>query len=137
MASDGLPVADTGHTLLRWLATCCRSSPSLGDVKALQRRPDPGLMIHSDQGVQYCCDGFRKMLCEHQFVQSMSRRGNCWDNAVAESFFRSLKTEWFYHIDLRELFAYIEGFYNNQRLHTYLNYLSPAVFEKLKQKNAA
>ena len=59
------------------------------------------------------------MLCEHQFVQSMSRRGNCWDNAVAESFFQSLKTEWFYHIDLidqdhaeRELFAYIEGFYN-------------------------
>ena len=84
------------------------------------------------------------MLCEHQFVQSMSRRGNCWDNAVAESFFQSLKTEWFYHIDLidqdhaeRELFAYIEGFYNNQRLHAYLNYLSPAVFEKLKQKNAA
>ena len=127
-------------------------SPSLGHesvLKALsraiwQRRPDPGLMIHSDQGVQYCCDGFRKMLCEHQFVQSMSRRGNFWDNAVAESFFRSLKTEWFYHIDLidqdhaeRELFAYIEGFYNNQRLHAYLNYLSPAVFEKLKQKNAA
>lgn len=127
-------------------------SPSLGHetvLKALssaiwQRRPGPNLMIHSDQGVQYCCDGFRKRLFEHQFIQSMSRRGNCWDNAVAESFFRTLKTEWFYHIDLidqdhaeRELFAYIEGFYNNQRLHAYLNYLSPAVFEKRKHKNVA
>ena len=72
------------------------------------------------------------------FVQSMSRKGNCWDNAVAESFFRSLKTEWLYHIDLidydhaqQELFAYIEGFYNNQRLQEYLDYLSPATFERL------
>ena len=109
-----------------------------------QRRPDPGLMIHSDRGAQYCCDGFREAIDTHQFVQSMSRKANCWDNAVAESFFRSLKTEWLYHVDLidldhakRELFAYIEMFYNNQRLHAYLDYVSPATFERLKPKKVA
>jgi transposase InsO family protein len=127
-------------------------SPSLGHemvLKALScaiwnRKPDPGLIIHSDRGIQYCCDGFRKAIQTHQFVQSMSRKGNCWDNAVAESFFRSLKTEWLYHIDLidqdhaqQELFAYIEGFYNNQRLHAYLDYLSPATFERLIKQNVA
>jgi putative transposase len=100
------------------------------------RRPGPGLMIHSDQGTQYCCEGFRKAIKTNQFVQSMSRKGNCWDNAVAESFFRALKTEWAYHINLidihhakHELFEYIEVFYNNQRLHGTLNYLSPTHFE--------
>jgi len=110
-----------------------------------QRRPEPGLMIHSDRGIQYCCDGFREAIDEHQFVQSMSRKGNCWDNAVTESFFRSLKTEWMYHVDLddlehaqRELFEYIELFYNKQRLHATLDYVSPANFEKIsKQQNVA
>lgn len=127
-------------------------SPSLGHesvLKALyravwKRKPDPGLIIHSDRGIQYCCEGFRKAIYTHRFVQSMSRKGNCWDNAVAESFFRSLKTEWLYHIDLidqdhaeQELFAYIEGFYNNQRLHAYLDYLSPATFERLTKQKVA
>ncbi len=101
-----------------------------------QRRPEPALMIHSDRGIQYCCDGFRQAIDRHQFVQSMSRKGNCWDNAVTESFFRSLKTEWLYHVNLkdldhaqRELFEYIELFYNNQRLHATLDYVSPANFE--------
>jgi|TARA_B100000315_G_C14510587_1_gene556744 transposase InsO family protein len=105
-----------------------------------QRRPEPGLMIHSDRGIQYCCDGFRQAIDRHQFVQSMSRKGNCWDNAVTESFFRSLKTEWLYHVDLkdldhaqRELFEYIELFYNNQRLHATLDYVSPADFEAQQQ----
>ena len=89
-----------------------------------QRRPQPGLMIHSDRGIQYCCDGFRKAVDAHQFVQSMSKKADCWDNAVSESFFKTLKTEWLYHVDLtdidhaeRELFEYIEMFYNNQRLY--------------------
>jgi transposase InsO family protein len=127
-------------------------SPSLGHETVLmalsravwQRRPDPGLMIHSDRGVQYCCDSFRKVIHTHQFVQSMSRKANCWDNAVAESFFRTLKTEWLYHIDLidqdhaeRELFAYIEMFYNHQRLHAYLDYVAPATFERLTPQKAA
>ena len=109
-----------------------------------QRRPEPGLMIHSDRGIQYCCDGFRKAIDRHQFIQSMSRKGNCWDNAVTESFFRSLKTEWLYHVDLkdldhaeRELFEYIERFYNNQRLHASLDYLSPAHFEARTQNQKA
>jgi putative transposase len=127
-------------------------SPSLGHesvLKALSRaiwnrQPGPGLMIHSDRGVQYCCEGFRKAIHTHQFVQSMSRKGNCWDNAVAESFFKALKTEWLYHIDLidldhaeQELFSYIEGFYNNQRLHAYLDYMSPNNFERLTRLKVA
>ena len=121
-------------------------STSLGHetvLKALaravwQRRPEPGLMIHSDRGIQYCCEGFREAIDEHQFVQSMSGKGNCWDNAVTETLFRSLKTEWLYHVDLkdldhaeRELFEYIELFYNNQRLHASLDYLAPADFEAM------
>lgn len=109
-----------------------------------RRKPDPGLIIHSDRGIQYCCDGFRKAIHTHQFVQSMSRRANCWDNAAAESFFRSLKTEWLYHTDLidqehaeRELFEYIEMFYNNQRLHAYLDYMSPDTFERLTVQKVA
>lgn len=108
--------------------------------RAIQsRRPGPGLMIHSDRGTQYCCDGFRKAIKTNHFVQSMSRKGNCWDNAVAESFFKTLKTEWAYHINLidiyqarHELFEYIEAFYNNKRLHGTLNYLTPARFESRK-----
>jgi len=103
------------------------------------RRPPPGLIIHSDRGIQYCCEAFRDKIAEYGFVQSMSRKGNCWDNAVAESLFRSLKTEWAYHIDLDgleqaepELFEYIEVFYNNQRLHATLDYVSPAAFERHK-----
>ena len=68
-----------------------------------QRRPQPGLMIHSDRGIQYCCDGFRKAVDAHQFVQSMSKKADCWDNAVSESFFKTLKTEWLYHVDLTDL----------------------------------
>ena len=127
-------------------------SPSLGHETVLvalshavwQKRPNPGLMIHSDRGIQYCCEGFREAIHKNQFVQSMSRKANCWDNAVAESFFRSLKTEWLYHLDLidldhakRKLFAYIEMFYNNQRLHAYLDYVSPAAFERLKTQKVA
>lgn len=103
----------------------------------VSRRPDPGLMIHTDRGTQFCCHGYGKAVQKNQLVHSMSRQGNCWDNAVAESFFRSLKTEWAYHADLRsykqakqELFEYIEVDYNNQRLHQTLGYLSPAKYER-------
>ena len=100
-------------------------------------------MIHSDRGIQYCCDGFRKAVDAHQFVQSMSKKADCWDNAVSGSFFKTLKTEWLYHVDLidldhakRELFEYSEMFYNNQRLHAYLDYVSPALFERLSLQKA-
>ena len=101
-----------------------------------RRRPQDGLLFHSDRGVQYACKEFRKALNNFKFRQSMSRKGNCWDNAVAESFFRSLKTEWYYGTKLldvnhvrRELFEYIERYYNGQRLHATLGYVSPIQFE--------
>jgi putative transposase len=101
-----------------------------------RRGPLRGLLIHSDRGVQYACAGFRAVLEQLRFVQSMSRKGDCWDNAVAESFFRTLKTEWYYDARLKdithaeqELFEYIEQFYNGQRQHASLGYLSPMAFE--------
>jgi len=103
------------------------------------RQPAPGLMIHTDRGTQFCCHGYRDVVRQSHFKHSMSRKGNCWDNAVVESFFRALKTEWAYHISLlnyhharHELFDYIEAFYNTKRLHQTLNYISPADFERRK-----
>lgn len=112
--------------------------------RAIWRRSlSAGVMIHSDRGVQYCCEAFRKVLATHKFVQSMSRKGNCWDNAVAESFFGTLKNEWLSGIDLhdrdhaeRELFKYIEQYYNGQRIHTTLG-MSPLMFESKKKVKCA
>lgn len=108
-----------------------------------RRRPPAGLMIHSDRGVQFCCDRFRKVIADHHFVQSMSRKGNCWDNAVSESFFGTLKREWLPDVDLydrahaeRELFKEIEQFYNGQRIHTTIG-MSPIMFENRKLTKCA
>ena len=101
------------------------------------RRPGAGLIIHSDRGVQYACKDFRNVLKKHRFIQSMSRKGDCWDNAVAESFFSILKTELVYHErfkgpedTLRAIFEYIEVFYNRKRKHSTLGYQTPAQFEQ-------
>lgn len=109
-----------------------------------RRRPPEGLLIHSDRGVQYCCEGFREVVSQHKFVQSMSRKGNCWDNAVSESFIRSLKTELIYHINLIDvdhakqvLFEYIESFYNAQRLHATLGYVTPVEYEAMQLAKCA
>ncbi|MGR3293334.1 MAG: IS3 family transposase [Candidatus Scalindua sp.] len=107
--------------------------------QALWRRsPGAGVIFHSDQGVQYACQAFRDMLKEHKFVQSMSGKGNCYDNAVAESFFHTLKTELVYFESYqtrdearKSIFEYIEIFYNRQRRHSTLGYLSPVNFELL------
>jgi len=112
--------------------------------RAIWRRKLPaGAMIHSDRGVQYCCEAFRKALAMHKLVQSMSRKGNCWDNAVAESFFGTLKGEWLSGIELydrdhaeRELFMYIEQYYNGQRIHTTLG-MSPVMFENKRLAKCA
>ncbi|MDB4914272.1 MAG: Integrase catalytic region [Gemmatimonadetes bacterium] len=103
-----------------------------------QRQPAPGLVHHSDRDVQYACDGYRTALSEHAITASMSRRGNCWDNAVAESFFATLKTELVMDADwaTREearcaLFRHIEMWYNRRRRHSSLGYLSPLEFERL------
>jgi len=105
--------------------------------------PLPGLIFHSDQGVQYACDEFVTLLKESKVVQSMSSRGNCYDNAVVESFFHTLKTELVYHVRYstreeakRSLFEYIEVFYNRSRRHSYLGYKSPAEYEDLRLRQA-
>jgi len=110
----------------------------------LGRRPGRGLIFHSDRGIQYACTGFRKEIGEHGFIQSMSRKGDCWDNAVAESFFGIMKTELIYHEKyggqqdaLHSIFEYIEAFYNRERRHSALGYLSPAEYEKQKLKLCA
>ena len=108
------------------------------------RRPGKGLIFHSDRGVQYACTGFREELEQHEFIQSMSRKGDCWDNAVAESFFAMMKTELIYHEcyeghqdTLHSIFEYIEVFYNRQRRHSTLGYLSPVEFENQKLRFCA
>lgn len=110
-------------------------------VTALQRalgiRPAPaGLVHHSDRGVHYACADYRGVLEKHGVRRSMSRKGNCWDNAVAESFFSSLKFEledharWSGALDAEhEIGAYIDGFYNSERRHSHNRYFSPIDFE--------
>ncbi len=99
----------------------------------IRRRPDNGLMIHSDRGVQYASKEFRKSLKFHGFIQSMSRKGDCWDNAVAESFFHTLKTQLIHHVQFktfeeaeRILFKYIEMYYNQRRKHSANGWKTPA-----------
>jgi putative transposase len=101
-----------------------------------RRRPDAGLMHHSDRGCQYTSAEYRGALAELGITVSMSRKGNCWDNAVAESFFATLKTElvygrsWQSREELRRaVFEYIEVFYNRQRLHSAIDYRTPAQAE--------
>ncbi len=101
-----------------------------------QRRPAAGLIVHSDRGSQYASKSYRRLLKAHGFVGSMSRKGNCWDNAVAESFFGSLKSErvhWKHYQTRKEaqqdVLNYISMFYNSYRLHSYLDYKSPNQYE--------
>jgi putative transposase len=104
-----------------------------------RRNPAPGLIHHSDRGIQYACDRYRHLLASHGITSSMSRSGNCLDNAVAERFFHSLKSEcqtnWSEMTADRvkgDIVDYIEMFYNSERLHSYAGYLSPNEFERLK-----
>lgn len=107
------------------------------------RKPSKGLIHHSDRGCQYTSEEFGEVAKRHGILLSMSGTGNCYDNAVAESFFHTLKTEHVYQnkFDTREeakrsLFEYIEVFYNRQRAHSFLGYLSPEEFEKNWSKQA-
>jgi putative transposase len=108
------------------------------DMAIESRRPAPGtLMHHSDRGVQYACHEYRRALADAEIAVSMSRKGNCWDNAPVESFFSTLKHELVYRTSFAShdaaraaLFQYIEGFYNRRRLHSSLGYLSPVEYER-------
>jgi transposase InsO family protein len=123
-------------------ATAARPAHALA-LEALQqaihtRRPHPGLLPHSDRVGQYAIANYQDLLDRHGMICSMSRPGNCLDNAVVESFFHTLKTEWLYHHRFRTraqarlcIFDYIEGFYNRTRLHSALGYRSPDQYEIL------
>jgi len=100
------------------------------------RRPEPGLLHHSDRGVQYASADYQSQLINSGIVCSMSRKGDCWDNAVAESFFSTLKAELVHQADYvsrdqarASVFEYIEVFYNGQRRHSVLGYISPVEYE--------
>jgi transposase InsO family protein len=111
----------------------------------LQRRPKAALVIHSDRGMQFASAAYRQVLAQHGLIASMSRKGNCYDNAFIESFWSSLKYEVVYHQRFATLteartaiFDYIETFYNPTRLHSSLAYQSPILFESklnLNQRN--
>jgi transposase InsO family protein len=120
------------------MATHLRQELVIDAVKmAIVRRcPPPGLILHSDRGCQYTCDAFRALLAKHQIRQSMSRQGNCYDNAPTESLWSTLKREvaqartFATRAQARQaVFEYIEIFYNRRRLHSRLDYLSPEAFE--------
>jgi len=112
------------------------------DMSYENRIPNSGVIFHSDRGIQYASDIFRQQLKNYKMVQSMSRQGNCLDNAPAESFFHTLKVEEVYgqSYETRQeakskLFEYIEIFYNRKRRHSYLGLESPLDFEyKYNQK---
>jgi len=100
------------------------------------KRPGPGLIHHSDRGVQYASEDYRKVIQSAGFQASMSRKADCYDNAPMESFFHTLKTELVHHRHYatrqearREIFAYIEGFYNRTRRHSAIGYISPIEME--------
>ncbi len=107
----------------------------------IRRKPKPGLIIHSDRGSQYTSKAYNTLAKKHKIVLSMSGTGNCFDNAVAESFFHTLKIATVHDENFitrdqatRTIFEYIEVFYNRQRIHSALDYLSPEQFENLWSK---
>jgi transposase InsO family protein len=100
------------------------------------RKPGKGLIWHTDRGSQYCSKSHRAILKDHGIIQSMSRKGDCWDNATSESFFNTLKRECIEMSDFTDqkqaasaIFEYIEVFYNKIRAHSTIGYLAPAEFE--------
>ena len=101
------------------------------------RASRPGLVHHSDRGSQYAATAYRHLLAAHHLACSMSRKGNCWDNAVAESFFATLKVELIYETNFvtraqasQAIFEYLEVFYNRIRRHSYLDFVSPVTYER-------
>ncbi|MET3113468.1 putative transposase [Pedobacter sp. CG_S7] len=117
-------------------------------IKALnmaiaRRGVKEGLIFHSDRGAQYACNEFKSLLRKNEIIQSMSRKGNCWDNAVAESFFKTLKCELVYHrkfvnreVARLEIFRYIEGFYHQKRIHSALGNRTPNEMETFYKSNS-
>ena len=113
------------------------------DMAVRLRNPPPGCIFHSDRGSQYCAYDYKKKLQAYGLRPSMSAKGNCYDNAVVESFFASLKAEEVRPqgrqgyisrgVAQRAIFSYIEGFYNRVRRHSFLGYVSPVDFERMAE----
>ena len=122
-----------------WSMSKCITSQLTLEALSLawwSRKPPPGLLHHSDRGSQYACGDYQDMLDEHGILCSMSRKGDCWDNAVSESFFKTLKVErvndrdyWTREEAQTDIIDYIERFYNRERRHSYLGYVSPVQYE--------
>ena len=109
-------------------------------MAVLNREPPEGLVHHSDRGSQYASGDYQAMLDEHGMICSMSRKGDCWDNAPMESFFGTLKSESLHRYEFasrdearREIFEFIEIFYNRKRRHSAIDFMSPAEYEKMAQ----
>jgi putative transposase len=125
--------------IVGWAMSNHLTSPLVKEALSMaywRHKPEKDLIHHSDRGSQYAGSDYQKLLEQYGMVCSMSRKGNCWDNAVVESFFHSLKTEWISDIiyktrvDARnDVIRYIEMFYNSHRLHSFLGYKNPNVFE--------
>ena len=103
----------------------------------LRRNLSKGFVYHSDRGVQYSINDFKNLLARYEFIGSMSKKGDCWDNAVAESFFHTLKVELIHRTKFKtreeakiKIFEYVEMYYNRKRAHSTLGYLSPFDYEK-------
>jgi len=110
----------------------------------VRRKPPEGMIFHSDRGSQYCSHAFRRRLKRYRLRQSMSRKGDCWDNAPAESFFKTLKSELCGHQAFQSrraaraaIFEYIEVFYNRVRLHSTLGYMTPSEYEECESQRLA
>lgn len=127
-----------GWSMSRRLTASTTTIPAL--LQAHKRHKPPAeLVFHSDRGVQYACKEFRKELAKYKMQQSMGGKGNCYDNAITESFFHTLKTEWVYfekyqtRFQARQsVFQYIEIYYNRKRKHSSLGYKAPVEFAQLK-----
>ncbi len=128
------------HPFDRWLVNERRPNQELVNEALMmaveQRWPKPGLIHHSDQGILYASGSYVELLKRYEMVRSMSGKGNCYDNAVVESFFSSLKNEIVHHRDYytrdqarTEIFEYMELFYNRQRLHQSLAYQTPMNYD--------
>ena len=123
-----------GHSFSKRMTAETTVNPAL-DMALMHRKPAPDVVIHSNRGIQYASVSFRKKLEKYGLIQSMSGKGNCYDNSVTESFFKTLKTELVYdeyyrtQEDARHcLFEYIEVFYNRKQKHSTLGYQSPVEF---------
>jgi len=111
---------------------------------AIKNRPNKGVLFHSDRGVQYASYEFRNEIKQHDGIQSMSRKGNCWDNAIAENFFKILKSEMVHHVKYQsilhaknDVFEFIEIWYNRKRKHSYLGYKTPEQYGKTNYLKSA